>query len=167
AARVERVIAEVLGRPRNRQGIAQDVIEMRGAIAAEKGDSDRWDLKYVAGGLVDLEFAAQYLQLLHAADAPAILDSSTVRTLDKAWRLDILKPEHADVLRPAARLYHNLTQILRLCLAGPFEAKSAGAELTGLLVRAADVPDFATLEAHLAETQAKVRASFGSVLSGR
>jgi glutamate-ammonia-ligase adenylyltransferase len=167
AARVERVIADVLGRSRNRQGIAQDVIEMRGAIAAEKGDGDRWDLKYVAGGLVDLEFAAQYLQLVHAAGEPEVLDTSTVRALDKAWRLGILTPEHADVLRPAARLYHNLTQILRLCLAGPFEAQSAGSELIGLLVRAADVPDFATLEAHLAETQAKVRASFGSVVSGR
>ena len=38
------------------------------AIATEKGDSERWDLKYVAGGLVDLEFIAQYLQLVHAAD---------------------------------------------------------------------------------------------------
>src|SRR6185369_5188906 len=106
--------------------IAHDVIDMRGAIAAEKGDSDHWDLKYVAGGLVDLEFAAQYLQLVHAAERPDILDTSTVRALDKAWRLGVLKPEHAEVLRPAARLYHNLTQILRLCLAGPFDAKSAG-----------------------------------------
>jgi glutamate-ammonia-ligase adenylyltransferase len=29
-----------------------------------------------------------------------------------------------------------------------------------LLVRAADVPDFATLDAYLAETQARVRAAF-------
>ena len=36
----------------------------------EKGDGDRWDLKYVAGGLVDLEFIAQYLQLVHAAATP-------------------------------------------------------------------------------------------------
>ncbi|MEA3023141.1 MAG: [glutamine synthetase] adenylyltransferase / [glutamine synthetase]-adenylyl-L-tyrosine, partial [Alphaproteobacteria bacterium] len=48
----------------------------------------------------------------------------------------------------------------RLCLSGPFDPKTAGAGLLGLLARAADVPDFATLEAHLAETQAKVRRSF-------
>ena len=46
--------------------IAGDVVEMRAAIAKEKGDRDRWDLKYAAGGLVDLEFIAQYLQLVHA-----------------------------------------------------------------------------------------------------
>ena len=68
------------------------------------------------------------------------------------------------MLRPAARLYHDLTQILRLCLPGPFDPKTAGAGLLGLLARAADVPDFATLDAHLAETRQKVRASFNRIL---
>ena len=71
------------------------------------------------------------------------------------------------MLRPAVRLYQNLTQILRLCLSGPFDPKSAGPGLLGLLARAADVPDFATLDAHLAETQARVRASFVRILESR
>jgi glutamate-ammonia-ligase adenylyltransferase len=36
----------------------------------------------------------------------------------------------------------------------------AGAGLLGLLVRAADVPDFAALNAHVAETQERVRRCF-------
>jgi glutamate-ammonia-ligase adenylyltransferase len=164
AARVEKVIRDVLCRPRDAETIAGDVVEMRRAIAAEKGDSERWNLKYVAGGLVDLEFIAQYLQLVHAAERPDILDTSTVRSLDKAARLGVLTPDDAEVLRPAVRLYQNLTQILRLCLSGPFDPKSAGPGLLGLLARAADVPDFATLEPHLAETQARVRASFVRIL---
>jgi glutamate-ammonia-ligase adenylyltransferase len=36
--------------------------------------------------------------------------------------------------------------------------------LLSLLARAADVPDFATLEAHLKETQVRVRASFEGIL---
>ena len=84
--------------------------------------------------------------------------------LDKAARLGVLAPQDADVLRPAVRLYQNLTQILRLCLTGPFDPKAAGPGLLSLLARAADVPDFTTLEAHLAETQARVRASFVRML---
>jgi glutamate-ammonia-ligase adenylyltransferase len=84
--------------------------------------------------------------------------------LDKAWRLGLLSAEQADVLRPASRLYHNLTQILRLCLPGPFDPKTAGTGLLGLLHRAADLPNFATLDAHLAETRQKVRASFNRIL---
>jgi [glutamine synthetase] adenylyltransferase / [glutamine synthetase]-adenylyl-L-tyrosine phosphorylase len=163
-ARVETVIREVLQRPRDATLIAGDVVEMRGAIAKEKGDRERWDLKYAAGGLVDIEFIAQYLQLVHAATLPAILDTSTARVLDKAWQLGILPVEDAEVLRPATQLYQDLTQILRLCLAGPFDAKAAGPGLLHLLARAADVPDFATLEATVIEMQVKVRASFVRIL---
>ena len=164
AARVETVINDVLCRPRDVETIAGDVVEMRTAIATEKGDKDRWNLKYVAGGLVDLEFIAQYLQLVHASKKPELLDTATSRVLDKAARMGLLAPEDADVLRPAAKLYQDLTQILRLCLAGPFDPKAAGPGLLKLLARAADLPDFATLEAHLAETQVRVRACFVRIL---
>jgi glutamate-ammonia-ligase adenylyltransferase len=164
AARVEAVIRAVLCRARDADVITDDVVEMRKAIAAEKGDSDRWNLKYVAGGLTDIEFIAQYLQLIHAAYTPDILDTSTTQVLDKAWRLGLLEPEDAEVLRRAVRLYHDLTQVLRLCLSGPFDPKTAAPGLTRLLARAADVPDFATLDAFLAEMQIKVRASFSRIL---
>lgn len=164
AARVEAVIRDILCRRRDASVVAADVTEMRQAIATEKGDSEKWDLKYVAGGLIDIEFIAQYLQLVHAADKPEVLDTSTARVLDKAWRLGLLAPEDAEVLRPAVRLYHDLTQILRLCLSGPFDPKTAAPGLAQLLARAADVPDFATLDAFIGETQAKVRASFERIL---
>lgn len=162
--RVEHVIQHILQLPRDAALIAGDVIEMRGAIAKEKSDTERWDLKYAAGGLVDLEFIAQYLQLIHAHQLPGILDTATARVFDKAWRLKVLPVEDAEVLRPAVQFYQDLTQILRLCLAGPFDPKTAGAGLLRLLARAADVPDFATLDATLLETQAKVRASFVRIL---
>jgi [glutamine synthetase] adenylyltransferase / [glutamine synthetase]-adenylyl-L-tyrosine phosphorylase len=163
-ARVEKVIRDILQRSRDAALIAGDVVEMRAAIAKEKGDRERWDLKYAKGGLVDIEFIAQYLQLVHAHQLPGILDTSTARVLDKAWALRVLAVEDAEVLRPAVQLYHDLTQILRLCLNGPFDAKAAGAGLLRLLARAADVPDFATLDVTLIETQAKVRASFVRIL---
>jgi [glutamine synthetase] adenylyltransferase / [glutamine synthetase]-adenylyl-L-tyrosine phosphorylase len=164
AARVEALIRAVLSRPRDAEMVAADVVEMRKAIATEKGDSERWNLKYVAGGLIDIEFIAQYLQLVHAATTPDVLDTSTARVLEKAWRLGVLSTEEAEVLRPAMRLYDDLTQILRLCLSGPFDPSAAAPGLIGLLARAADVPDFATLDAFLGETQNKVRASFNRIL---
>jgi glutamate-ammonia-ligase adenylyltransferase len=164
AARIESVIHAVLMRPRDARAVAGDVVEMRRAIAQEKGDDKRWDLKYAAGGLIDIEFIAQYLQLVHAAAAPEILDTSTARVFDKAWRLGLLSTEDAEVLRPAVRLYHDLTQVLRLCLPGLFDPKAAAPGLVGLLARAADVPDFATLDATVTETEAKVRKSFERIL---
>jgi glutamate-ammonia-ligase adenylyltransferase len=95
---------------------------------------------------------------------PDILDTSTPRVLEKAARLGVLEARDAEVLRPAALLYSNLTQILRLCVAAKFDPKTAGTSLQQLLARAADVPDFATLEAHLAETQARVRGCAKRIL---
>ena len=164
AARVEAILREVLCRKREAAVIATDVVEMRAAIAKEKGDADPWDLKYAAGALVDIEFIAQYLQLAHAAETPEILDTSTARTLEKAARLGVLKPEDADVLRPAVALFHNLTQILRLCLPGRFDPAAASTGVLTLLARAADLPDFAALQAHVAETQRQVRACFVRIL---
>jgi glutamate-ammonia-ligase adenylyltransferase len=162
--RIQSVIQDILQRPRDAELTAGDVVEMRAAIAKEKGDCERWELKYVAGGLVDIEFIAQYLQLIHAHRLPGILDTSTARVLEKARSLRVLAMEDAEILRPAVQLYHDLTQILRLCLPGKFDPKTAGAGLLRLLARAADVPDFATLDATLVEMQTKVRESFVRIL---
>ncbi len=166
AARIEEIIRAVLCRPRVAEVVASEVVDMRRAIAAEKDDNDRWNLKYAAGGLIDIEFIAQYLQLVHAAETPDILNTSTTKVLEKAWQLGLLATPDAEVLRPAVRLYHDLTQILRLCLPGEFDPKTAGPGLLDLVTRAADVPDFAALDAHIIETQAKVRESFVRILGG-
>ena len=95
---------------------------------------------------------------------PEILDTSTARMLEKAARLGVLDVEDAAVLRPAVRLFHDLTQIFRLCLPASFDPKSAGAGVLGLLARAADLPDFAALNAYVVEIERQVRESFTRIL---
>jgi glutamate-ammonia-ligase adenylyltransferase len=158
--RIESIIREVLMRPREPVGIATDVADMRRAIALEKGEDDFWDLKYAAGGMIDIDFIAQYLQLVHAAEKPDILDVSTLHVLDNAARLGVLPLSAAEILRPATRLYHDLTQILRLCVSGKFNPGTAGEDLLRVMARAGDAPDFSSLEARVRETQAEVRRVF-------
>jgi glutamate-ammonia-ligase adenylyltransferase len=157
---IEKIIREVLTRPRDAAIVATDVADMRRAVALEKGESDIWDLKYAAGGLVDIDFIAQYLQLVHAAGKPDILDVSTLQVLDNAARLGVLPQASAEILRSAARLYHDLTQILRLCVTGKFKPDVAGDDLLRVMARAGDAPDFSSLEARVQETQTEVRRVF-------
>ena len=164
--RIERIIRDVLTRRRDAASVANDVVEMRRAIALEKGEDDVWDLKYAAGGMVDIDFIAQYLQLVHAADKPGILDVSTLHVLDNAARLGVLPQAAAEVLRPAARLYHDLTQILRLCVTERFKPETAGEDLLRIMARAGDAPDFSSLEARVKETQTDVRRVFRELLEG-
>jgi len=163
--KIEAIIREILTRPRDTSVIARDVVEMRHAIAQEKGEDDIWDLKYAAGGLIDIDFIAQYLQLVHAAAMPDILSAGTLSVLDNAARLGVLPSADAELLRSAARLYHDLTQIVRLCVSDKFSPATAGEDLLRVLVRAGDAPDFSSLEARVKETQAEVRAVFEAVLA--
>lgn len=165
-AKIEAVIRDVLTRKRETVIIANDVLEMRRAIAEEKGEDDIWDIKNAAGGVVDIEFIAQYLQLIHAADKPDILNVSTGQVLDNAARLGVLPQSDADILRAASRLYHDLTQIIRLCVIGKFRPETAGEDLLRVLTRAGDAPDFSALEARVRETQNDVRGVFLSLLEG-
>ena len=140
---------------------------MRRAIALEKGEHDIWDLKYAAGGMVDIDFIAQYLQLVHAADKPDILDVSTLQVLDNAARLGVLPQSDAEVLRPAARLYHDLTQILRLCVSEKFKPETAGEDLLRVMARAGDAPDFSSLEARVGRPRPRCAAYFSRLLEER
>ena len=166
-ARIEKVIRDALTRPREPLGIAADVADMRRAIAQEKGEDDRWELKYAAGGMVDIDFIAQYLQLIHAADKPDILDVDTLDVIDNAARLGVLPQASAEILRSAGRLYHDLTQVLRLCVIDKFDPKVAGEDLLRVLARAGDAPDFSALDARIKETQAEVRRVFQAVVEGK
>jgi len=166
-ARIEQIIRDVLTRRRDAARVANDVSEMRRAIALEKGEDAVWDLKYAAGGMVDIDFIAQYLQLVHSADKPDILDISTLHALDKAARLGVLPQAAAEVLRPAARLYHDLTQILRLCVTERFKPETAGEDLLRIMARAGDAPDFSSLEARVKETQTEVRRVFRDIVEGQ
>jgi len=158
--RIEAIIREVLTRPRDAASIAVDVADMRRAVALEKGEGDVWDIKYAAGGMLDVDFMAQYLQLVHAADKPDILNVSTLQVLDNALRLGVLPRSSAEILRSATRLYHDLTQILRLCVNDKFRPEVAGEDLLRIMARAGDAPDFSSLEARVRETQAEVRRVF-------
>jgi [glutamine synthetase] adenylyltransferase / [glutamine synthetase]-adenylyl-L-tyrosine phosphorylase len=166
-SKIEAVIRRVLMRPRDASAVAHDVADMRRAIAQEKGEGEIWDLKYAAGGIVDIDFIAQYLQLVHAAEKPDILDVSTLHVLDNAARLGLLAPSFAEILRSAARLYQDLTQILRLCVSDKFNPETAGEGLLRIMARAGDAPDFSSLQARVKDTQAEVRRVFRSLIVER
>jgi glutamate-ammonia-ligase adenylyltransferase len=162
---INTIISEVLRDRRDRAALAADVRSMRAKIAGDKGSEDIWDLKQVRGGLIDLEFIAQFLQIVSAAEHPEVLDQNTELALSKLSAAGVLSPGDAEVLVPAAQLYHTLTQVLRLCLDKPYSMADAPRALKNLLARASDMPDFATLEATLKDTLSAVHEAFERIVA--
>jgi glutamate-ammonia-ligase adenylyltransferase len=160
ANRVETAIKDALTAPREPAKLMRDVREMRGLIERDKGTDDIWDIKQVAGGLVDVEFIAQYLMLRNASSDPKILSTHTQTALANAAEAGFLLRVDADILLPAVALYGGLTQVLRLAHDGVFKPSQSSERLRALLARTADVPSFSVLEAHLRATVEAVRASF-------
>jgi len=84
--------------------------------------------------------------------------------LENACRLGVLGQPETEILRAAARLYHDLTQILRLCVSERFKPETAGTDLQRVMARAGDAPDFSSLEARVKETQGEVRRVFQGIV---
>ncbi len=162
---VDRIIQSTLRRPRDRPKTVTDVRDMRRLIEQEKGTQNIWDLKQVRGGLVDLEFIAQYLQLIYAASHPEVLDQNTHAVFQKLGVSGLISTADAETLKAACRLLHNLGQILRLCLEAEFDPASAPLGLKQQLAVAGHMPDFASLERHLRETLTIVHGLFEKLVA--
>ncbi len=158
--RADTAIAAIVRQRRDRAKVIADVLEMRGMVEAAKGGEGAWDLKQTPGGTVDIEFIAQTLQLVHAAEHSEIVASDTETALAAAARAGLLQPSDADLLVSALDLMRSLIQILRLCTDDDFVPAKAQPRLLERLAEAADMPDFRTLDAHLRETETGVRACF-------
>lgn len=158
ATEAEQVIADILATPRDRVRVAGDVVEMRGLIDKEKSPRDLWDFKLIPGGLIDIEFIAQYLAL--TADGKlAPRGASTAEALKflGAGRMGV---EELETCLGALELYGELSQIIRLCIDGPFEPKEAPTGLVDLITTAADMPTLKMLEAEIGRMSKAVRKIF-------
>ncbi|HWA91732.1 MAG TPA: bifunctional [glutamine synthetase] adenylyltransferase/[glutamine synthetase]-adenylyl-L-tyrosine phosphorylase, partial [Rhizomicrobium sp.] len=149
---VEAVIHATLTAKSDDAKLFADAREMREKLAAQFPGKNRWDVKFAPGGLVDIEFVAQTLQL-----KTGILDTNTIAALRK---LDV--PE---VLIEAASFQHALIQVLRIAVDGTLDPAQATPGLKALLARAGGASDFAEVEARLADLQSRARGEFERLLN--
>jgi len=162
--RARKEIDDALLQKRSRKKVAADVVEMRAMVEDAKGGEGAWGIKLAPGGLIDIEFIAQSVQLLNAVKHPDIRATETAVALRNAGEAGLLAPGDLEVLLAAVTLYQALIQILRLCTDGTFAPQDASRGLRERLVRASGLPDFTTLDAHLRHTQTEVRAIFERLL---
>ncbi|HWY62281.1 MAG TPA: bifunctional [glutamine synthetase] adenylyltransferase/[glutamine synthetase]-adenylyl-L-tyrosine phosphorylase [Rhizomicrobium sp.] len=140
--------------------ILADARDMRAKVEASYPGRSIWDVKHAPGGLMDIEFIAQTLQLLHAHARPDILDTNTIAALEKLGAAGFLKGPDLALLLDAARLQQALTQTMRIALDETLKPEEATPALGALLARAGSARDFAGLEQRLILLQQQVRAVF-------
>ena len=164
-ARLTEDIHHVLTTRRDQDKTATDLREMRARIEAEKGTSDIWRTKTHKGGLIDAEFIAQFLQIVHAADKPKVLSTNTTQALQNLIHAGILSRADGNALLRAVELYQDVAQILRLCTEDEFDPKTAPKDLIGLLLQMTGEPEIGRLEARLQETYAATARLFAGLVA--
>lgn len=89
-------------------------LRMRMEKELAKEREDRMDIKLGMGGIVDIEFTVQLLQLKHGKERKAIMEPNTMKALSAIEREGFLDPSSCYTLREAYYFYRRVENRLRI-----------------------------------------------------
>lgn len=164
--KVEAAIRAALLRPDAAAKAIPDAVAMRGRMLRDLPPDGPWDVKLGRGGLVEVEFIAQALQLVHAREHPGVLATTTHVALARLAEAGLLEAEEAAVLIGAERLWRSISGLLRLTV-GHWREEQLPESVAAALLHACrrldpdDAPvDLPALQAQMARRANQVRAVF-------
>lgn len=152
-------IPKILKIHQQRDRLEKEIFDMRMRIEKEKGTNNIWDVKTVAGGLLDIEFIAQWLVIKYACAG-----ATGTRHILSAADYPELDADAREKLIQAFDLYNGLLQIQRICIDDPLDIKKASSGFVEIICSGMDMPDLPSSEAHLRAMQKEIRAIFNALL---
>ena len=173
-ARVAAAIGEAVRNAGPAARIRADAAAMRARLVREHKPANgpqarHWDVKHWEGGLVEVEFIAQVLQLIHAGAHPGIASPTTRVALRGLSECGALGAEDAALLIRADLAWRTVQGMLRITVGRAAEAALPVAAGQALLRAVNDGPgiaadDVAGLHAALLEVAREVRAAFERIV---
>ena len=145
----------------------KEIVEVRARMVRELGRETRGRLhvKYGRGGLVDIEFLAQALQLVHGRDHVEARRFATTAALAGLARAGALEPTAAAELAERYRFLRRVSASLRLLGARPSDTLELAGPMPARVATALDYPSRqAFLDAYRQQTTA-VRAAYDTLLA--
>ncbi len=121
-----------------------DIRRIKGRVESERlprGADSALHAKLGRGGLSDVEWTVQLLQLLHGARVPGLRTTSTLAALEAAVGADLIERDDADVLATAWRLATRVRNAVRLVRDAPGDEVPTSGPVLGLLAVDTDTPD--------------------------
>ena len=158
--RLEQTIRTALTQERDTDRLVVDIADMRQRVAKEHATPSPWEIKHRRGGLLDLEFIVQYLQLRYASTDARVLSARTRDALKQLAEAGYLDKLAADELLSALKLWQRLQSMLRLTLADNPDVESAPRGLRRVLTRTAKVRSFVGLRRAMDDAARRVMTHF-------
>ncbi|WP_043340516.1 bifunctional [glutamine synthetase] adenylyltransferase/[glutamine synthetase]-adenylyl-L-tyrosine phosphorylase [Belnapia moabensis] len=163
--RINEILRAAMLKPGAADVALADATAMRARMLRELPAEGPWDVKAMPGGLIEVEFIAQALQLAHAPREPRILATTTRTALARLGQHGILPAEEAATLIAADRLWRTVLGLVRLTIgksrdvALPAPAEAALLRAVGPLLDPRPV-DLSALRAQMQNMAGTVRAIF-------
>jgi glutamate-ammonia-ligase adenylyltransferase len=110
ASQFDQVRRSVISAPRDEASLKSEIVTMRNRVrTAHTTKPDLFDVKHSQGGMVDAEFAVQYLVLMHACAHPELADNvGNIALLQRAEVAGLLSK---DVGMKASAAYRELRRV--------------------------------------------------------
>ena len=166
AAKVETTVRHHVLKPRDFNVLLKDVTDMRARIAQQFPTSNPWALKHVRGGMVDLDFIAQYLVLRYGREYPTIWKRNAHAVLQNVLTSGILPDTVIAPLLEAKKFQSDLMSLLRLSAPGGLITDDAPLGLKRLLTKAQRMKNFSALKEKLIALEATVSAAYSKMEGG-
>lgn len=166
---INAIITDTLTRERDPEQLLSDVADMRQRMYSEYHTDFIWDVKHLRGGLVDVEFICQYLQLRHAHEHPDVLFGDTREALQRLSAAGLLDKNVAADLTAALDLWRGLQVMLRLTIPRDLRKKrdhEIPESLRQKLALIGDTGDYSGLLEKMQVTATTVIGHFESLISG-
>ena len=132
-----------------------DVVAMRKKMIAHHGEISKWNIKHRIGGIVDIEFILQYLQLANAIHREPIFSTNSSSALENLENAGILAGNAATSLRESFQFWQWLNFMIRVIGPNYFEKTELQNKLFKVLVRHSS---FSTIEEVIGEMDFRANA---------
>jgi glutamate-ammonia-ligase adenylyltransferase len=143
---------------------AIEVATMRELMRRERPPGGFWDMKLSDGGLVDIEFCAQFLQLIHAP-AGGPLRQNTLEALGALEAAGAASAQTLQLLAGAFRLQQNLSQLMKVALSEGADPSTEPKGLRDLMALAAETARFSGVRKKVNAAREAAKAAFGRLLA--
>jgi glutamate-ammonia-ligase adenylyltransferase len=157
-AKLTQRIAELLQKPREPQKVRKEIVQMRAEMDKHRPPAGPLDIKLMKGGVIDIEFIVQALQLIHAHEHPALLTPVLEQAIRALGTCGILTPTQSTALLRAQQSLIALRLGLALCREEPSTAIDANSALALWLARVLGQAEWSNVLTKIEQARTLVRS---------
>jgi glutamate-ammonia-ligase adenylyltransferase len=155
-------IGASLGQIGQRAKVREEVAAMRALLEAEKPPKTEWDQKRAPGGLIDIEFIVQALQLEHAGRLGDMTGRRTDDAIEALRDAGVLTAAEARDLLGAHGVYSMVQHVQAAW--GEESLDGLGGDLRKLMLKRLHAPSLPALQRRIAALRSMVRGRFEALV---